>query len=266
MLRSIRELQGYRILALDDKVGSVNDFYFDDQQWIIRYMVVDTGRWLPGRKVLISPVALGHPDWNLQQFPVNLTKQQIKNSPDIDTDKPASRQQEIALADHYEWPHYWEVTPVAAQRAGMLPETYLDAKRTVETETQLTNRQSTAPQTEVVDQQPIGNPNLRSANQVINYYIQALDDEAGHVEDFIVDEQSWLIRYIVVDTQNWLPGEKVLIPPEWISAISWTNSTVTVNVSQETIRHGPKYDPTAPVNREYETRLYDYYGRPAYWR
>ncbi len=106
---------------------------------------------------------------------------------------------------------------------------------------------------------------LRSADEVMGYHIEALDDAIGHVEDFIVDDESWKLRYIVVDTRNWLPGRKVLVAPDWIDSIRWVDQMVAVSLSREEISESPEFDPTVPINREYETRLYDYYGRPAYW-
>ena len=100
---------------------------------------------------------------------------------------------------------------------------------------------------------------------MIGYKIHAEEGQIGHVEDFIVHEDDWAIRYMVVDTRNWLPGRKVIIPPDWIKDISWMDSEVLVDVSKEVVKESPEFDPAAPVNREYETRLYDYYGRPKYW-
>jgi len=97
MLRSLKKLFGNKILATDGQIGRVHDFYFDDQEWTVRYMVADTGGWLKGRLVLISPAALGEADWGAESFPVNLTRQQIGESPGIEEDLPVSRQQEIEL-------------------------------------------------------------------------------------------------------------------------------------------------------------------------
>src|SRR5262247_2160585 len=107
MLRSLEELHGYTIHATDGDIGTVYAFFFDDKTWAIRYLVVDTGNWLPDRQVLISPIALGQPDWEGQFFSVKLTTEQVRNSPDIDTDKPVSRQQETLLHTYYDWPTYW---------------------------------------------------------------------------------------------------------------------------------------------------------------
>ncbi len=263
MLKSINELNGYEVLSPDGLVGYAHDFYFDDVTWIIRYLVVDTGKWLPGRKVLVSPIVLGRPDWGSYSLPVNLTKEQIENSPDIDTDKPISRQDETKLLAHYQWPDYWqEVTPVDAGFAGMRPDTYLSAMRAAAESNQKIEE-------DVVEKtlagEQTGDPHLRSTNEVLGYHIQASDGEIGHVEDFIYDDDIWTLRYMVIDTRNWLPGKKVLASPQWIEKIIWPNSEVHVNLTREEIKNSPEYDPSTPINRAYETRLYDYYGRPTYW-
>jgi hypothetical protein len=236
MLRSVEALSGYTILARDDTIGTVDGFYFDDLYWTIRYLVVDTGTWLTGRKVLISPLAVGQPDWETHLFPVELTRNQVKNSPEIDLVKPVSRQLETELHRHYEWPAYWsDVSP------GSTP-----------------SPQQGAPA-------DLRDPHLRSTKEVIGYDIQARDGKIGHVEDFVTDDQDWTIRYMVVDTRDWLPGRKVLVSPQWVEQILWSESDVHVDLARETIKRSPEYDPSAPVNRDYEERLYDYYGRPKYW-
>jgi hypothetical protein len=240
MLRSVKEFNGYTIQATDDKIGKVSEFYFDDEVWTIRYLVVNTGPWLFGRKVLITALALGQPDWGARLFPISLTKELVKTSPDIDLARPVSRQLEIMLHEHYDWQPYWWTI---AQGAVPVP---------------------TKIRKEVVKVAE-GDPHIRSTNEIIGYHIAALDGEVGHVEDFIVDDETWVIRYMVVDTRNWLPGKKVLVAPTWIEKVVWAEEKVYVNLHRETIESSPAYNPSAPVNRAYEERLYDFYGRPKYW-
>lgn len=252
MLRSAREVIGYGLRAVDDEIGTVKDFLFDDRVWTVRYLVADTGGWLSGRLVLIAPVSLGQPQWASRLLPVNLTKEQIENSPGIEADRPVSRQQEKSLTEYYGWPVYW---PTYFEGAGILgvaaapptPETARDSE-----EERARRRESE-------------DPHLRSVKEVTGYHIRATDGEMGHVEDFVLEDDDWVIRYMVVDTRNWLPGKKVLVAPGWIESIDWAESKVAVDLSRDQIKDGPEYDPFAPVNREYEVRLYDYYGRPAYW-
>lgn len=243
MLRSIKEVQGYKIHASDGPIGSVEQFFFDDQTWMIRYAVVNTGSWLLGREVLITPSAFLQPNWNDRSFPLKLMKDQIRNSPQIDTQKPISRQQELKLHNSFGWIPYWEnAAPGAIPAPAQI---------------------STAVQ-EIQDEEL--NSHLRSTKEVFGYNIQARDGEIGHLEDFIFDDEIWMIRYAVVDTRKWLPGRKVLLSKDWIDAINWSNKNIHMDLSQKSIESSPEFDPAAPVNRTYEERMYDYYGRPAYWR
>lgn len=244
MLRSVKSLIGYKIGATDDAIGSVDNFFFHDSSWIIRYLVVDTGNWLPGRKVLISPVAVEQPVTEVKMLPVSLTKEQVKNSPDINIDKPISRQAEIELYKHYDWTPYWTAgglaAPITEPASGKKKQAAVAAKEKAD-------------------------PSLRDTQEVIGYHIHAIDGDIGHIEDFILEDENWIIRYLVVDTRNWLPGRSVLISPQWIEKISWSDSKVWIDLLKDQIKNSPKYDPSAPINQEYEARLYDFYGRPKYW-
>ena len=254
MLRGVKDLTGYVIKATDDEIGMVQDFYFDDEIWTIRYLVVDTGWWLPGRSVLIAPEALDRPDWDSRRFSVRLTRREVEQSPGVETDKPVSRQKESELRTYYPWPLYWtgqtgfmpaaagtQVEAVAALQAGALAE---DGQRPSPAET-------------------TDDPHLRSANEVIGYDIQAREGEIGHVEDFIVDDDTWVIRYMVVDSGNWLPGKNVLIAPQWIHAVNWAERTVRVDLARQTIADAPEYNPAVPISPEYELQLLSYYAKAA---
>jgi uncharacterized protein YrrD len=245
MLRSVKSLIGYKIGATDEAIGKVDNFLFYDSSWIIRYLVVDTGNWLAGRKVLISPVSIEQPVTEVEMLPVSLTKEQVKNSPDIDMDKPISRQAEQELYKYYDWTPYW------TGGAGL-------AAPVVEPSSKEKEHAAVAAKEKV-------DPLLRSTKEVIGYHIHATDGDIGHIEDFILEDESWIIRYLVVDTRNWLPGRSVLISPQWIEKISWSESKVWIDLPKDQIKSSPKYDPSAPINQEYETRLYDFYGRPKYW-
>ena len=252
MLHKISDLKGYKLSAADGEIGEVLDFYFDDERWAIRYLVVDTGNWLPGRKVLISPVALGPADRSQQTLQVKLRKEQIENSPGIDTDKPVSRQYETSYYDYYGYPYYWGGPylwgPVALPGGvGAPPRDAGEIEAAAAREHEQSN-----------------DPHLRSAGEVTGYYIEANDGDIGHVEDFIVDDEDWAIRYMLVDTKNWWPGKKVVVSPSWIERVSWADSRVYVNDSRDNIRQAPEYQPDA-LNRSYETKLHQHYNRPPYW-
>jgi hypothetical protein len=256
MLRSLKALFGYRILATDGEIGHVHDFYFDDEHWKVRYLVVDTGGWLNGRLVLLSPVALSEADWERRSLTVLLTREKVENSPEVGTDPPVSRQQEQRLYEHYGWSPYWGLGGVyAADMLGVYPELLLHPAA-----------QGSASTPRATVDQTNGNPHLRSTRQVTGYHIQADDGQIGRVDAFVADDDGWTIRYMVVDTHVWLPGRKVLISPQWVEEVSWEQSRVYLNLTREKVRRSPEFDPSAPVSREYEEVLFDYYGRPKYWK
>ncbi len=246
MLRSAKEILGYRILAIDGLIGKVHDLLFEDEEFLIRYLAADTGNWLPGRKVLLSMNALEQPRWETREVPVHLTRQEVEDSPSLESDQPVSRQWEVKLFTYYGWTPYWTAgalqTPAVAVpvRGGHSGE-------------------------RIHEEEPVGDPHLRSVKEVSGYIVQALDGKIGHIEDFIMEDATWVIRYLVIDTRNWLPGRKVLVAPEWIDDIIWDNAQVVVGLPRESIQNSPEYDPASPVNRRYEERLYDFYGRPKYW-
>ncbi|MCW5981022.1 MAG: hypothetical protein KIT09_23270 [Bryobacteraceae bacterium] len=256
MLRSTKEIIGYKLAAVDGAIGSVDDLAFDDRTWEIRYIVGDTGGWLSGRQVLLSPASFGQPDWSNQTIPVSLNKRQIENSPGIDTDKTVSRKYETELHRYYGWPAYW-VTPPPGEMA-YIP-TPAPTYVAVADEPGVVERDNEQPEDH--DAQT----HLRGVKEVTGYNIGAIDGDIGHVEEFIVDDDRWAIRYMVIDTRNWLPGRKVLVSPLWIASIRWDERSVYVDLTREAVRNSPEYNPSQPVNRDYEVRLYDFYGRPKYW-
>lgn len=251
MLRSSRSLEGYRIHAIDGEIGTASDLYFDDLSWVTRYLIVDTGKWLPGRRVLLAPISVIGVDNADLSLKVSLTREQVEQSPPVWKDKPVSRQEEKLLVEHFDWPAYWDYplagVTLGAEAAAVHPESRIG--------------RTTNP---TIEEEP-GDPHLRSVREVAGYSVHAEDGDIGHVEDLIVEDDAWVIRYMVVDTRNWLPSPKVLVSPTWCEEVRWDDSSVHVALPRETIKNCPKYDPHEPVNREYEIQLYDYYGQPYYW-
>ena len=254
MVYGVKKLFGYKIRATDGSIGKVQDLYFDDAAWKARYLVADTGGWLQGREVLISSVSTGTPIPSERTVMVDLTMSQVETSPPVDAAKPVSRQYEERLNAHYGWPVYWLTIP--AVPGGVAPMNQAAAMRAANKSEETLLREGV---------ETDGDPNLRSVREVTGYHIQASDGDIGHVEDFIVDTDTWMIRYMVVDTRNWLPGKKVLVAKEWIDSVDWGERSVHVRLSRNEIKDSPDFDPDEPVDREYEARLYDYYGRPKYW-
>ncbi|MFN2370514.1 MAG: PRC-barrel domain-containing protein [Candidatus Krumholzibacteriia bacterium] len=244
MLRSLKEIKGYVLDATDGDFARCEDFLLDDQSWTVRYMVADTGKWLPGRRVLVSPIALGEPDQERRRLPVRLSKEQIGDAPELDEHAPVTRQYEIWYHKHYGWPYYWGGTGAWAMGAhpGLLA----------------------APQQELGEEGPdLERPHIHSVAEVIGYAVGATDEEFGRIEDFIVDDETWSVRHAVVATSRWLGGKSLLLPMSALEDVAWDDQTVRVGLSREMIEGYPEYDPGAPVNRELEERVYDYLGRPA---
>jgi hypothetical protein len=255
MLRSMKAMEDYTIGAADGIVGQVKDFYFDDAAWVIRYLVVRTGEELHRRNVLISPISIGRPNWSEKILPVSLTRSQVQNSPDIDTDKPVSRQHEMGYLGYYGYGNYWGGGGLWG--AGLYPD-LLQAGLRINASTNV-NRQSDEMRNQHDD------PHLRSGNAVMRYYVHADDGDIGHVQGFLVDEASWAIRYIIVNTSNWWLGHQVLIAPEWIDHIDWPESKVLLSLTRQAVQGSPPYDPSVPLNREQEASISTHYGHDGYW-
>ncbi len=227
MLWNASALRGFIIEATDGRIGTVNDLLFDDQIWKLRWLVVHTGPWLLGRKVLLPLSALGKPNHETHNFTVHLTKQQVKDSPNVTTDLPVSRQLEARIYNHYDWNPYWQTGFSTVANIICTP---------VYTE----------PPDEASLQAPLNDQNashLRSAMAVIGYHIEARDGAIGHADDFIVDDAGWYIRYVIVDTKNWLPGRHVVISPQIIREIEWVGRSISLNADIAKIKASPAYDP-----------------------
>ena len=246
MKRSIKSLIGYAMRATDGEIGKVKEFYFDDQSWTIRYLIVETGNWLNSRKVLISPQALLTPDWENEVFPINLTKEKIKNSPNIDTEQPVSRQHEIEMYKYFPWTSYWGGGMGVSGMMMPVHEPLVEAVR-----------KENSTDTKDAD----GDSHLRSTHKVTGYSIHAIDGKIGDVEDFIVDDTSWILDFLVVDTGHWFPGKKVLISPKLVKKIEWDTSEVIINVTEEDVKNSPEYEPGKAISESYEANLQNYYGK-----
>jgi uncharacterized protein YrrD len=251
MLYRLQKLLGLPIAASDGEIGKIADVYFDDHRWTIRYLVVETGNWLSGRKVLISAIPVSSIDWERNRVHVALTTKQVAASPNIDTDKPVSRQHESDFLDYYGYPYYWTgpflwgaaaypISPV-----GPLPAT---------------------PSAPGMHAEAPADPHLRSAKEVTGYRLETTNDSIGHVEDFLLDNASWALRYMVVDIRNWLPGKQVVIPPQWINGVDWRERVVNVDVTRDNVQAAPEYHASQDFSRRHETHLYNHYQRPGYWQ
>ncbi len=251
MLHSIQTIQGFKIGASDGDIGTVEVAYFDDARWAIRYLVTDTGGWLSGRKVLISPRSIQSIDWPNEILRTALTRDQVEKSPSIDTHEPVERQHEMEYSKYYGHSSYWDgpylwgmgVVPIMTPIGELVPpHPYPDAE----------NR-------------AVGDPHLRSSGEVLSYYVGASDGDIGHVEDFLFDDETWAIRYLVIDTSNWWAGKRVLVSPAWVERIDWSERKVFASMTRSAIEASPEYDPSHPPGRDYEDALHRHYRKPTYW-
>lgn len=257
MLWNASEIDGYAVSASDGNIGIISDFFFDDTNWLVRWLVVDTGNWLSGRKVLLPSSALAHLDAETKECSIKLTMQQIKESPDVDTDRPVSRQMETNVYGYYGYSPYWNsgfgwmgdlgytggygymggiggAMPVSpgSQRG----EEIADAER---------NRDDV---------------HLRSVAEVTKYHLHASDGEIGHVESFLIEDADWSIRYLIIDTKNWWPGKKVLISPLSVLDISWSDSMVNIDADRRKVKESPAFDASKKIDQAYDERVRTYYG------
>jgi hypothetical protein len=251
MLRNVKDLRGYAIRATDGIIGKVDDFYCDDEDWSIRYLVVDTGSWLSDRKVLISTIAVGHAGWMARRLPVALTRAQVEHSPDIDTRKPVSRQHEAQYFGYYGYPYYWGGAGLWGM--GAYPGS-LTTQGRVEQDLEARGDHATP-----------DDCHLRSSNAVSGHHIAATDGDIGHLEDLLVDDRTWAIRYLVVNTSNWWGGQRVLVAPGWIRDVSWSEAKVSIDLTRQAVKDAPPYDSAAELDRQREEAVYEHYGRPGYW-
>jgi sporulation protein YlmC with PRC-barrel domain len=229
MERNINSLIGNSLAATNGIIGNVKDFYFDDESWTIRYLVVKTGSWLFGREVLISPVAMKDRYWLKNIIPINLTKEQIQRSPDIDTKQPVSRQQEVELYGHYQWESYWGSGFYGGGSMGVsMPFPSIDRKVLIEPDK--------------VHKHPGDDIHLRSAERINDYHVHATDGEIGHVKDFIIDDQTLQLLFFVVDTHNWIGGKKVLIPIKKIKKIDWFTFEVFLNITIDEVKNSRLFE------------------------
>ena len=265
MLWNASRIKGYAIAASDGDIGTVSDLLFDDEGWLIRWLVVDTSTWLTERKVLLPTSTLGHANEQTEKFSVKLTRQQVKDSPDIDTERPVSRQTESDIYGYYGWSPYWgNGFHVGGYGYGNMNSPVLSPVIAPAPDAQRMEREA------IEAQRGHDDPHLRSANSVDGYYIHATDGDIGHVEDMLVEEVDWSIHYLVVDTKNWWPGKKVLISPRSAQDINWADKTVALNVDRETVKHSPTYDTSTIVDRDYENQFNTHYNvanlAPRLWK
>jgi uncharacterized protein YrrD len=263
MWDTARHLEHYAIHAADGFIGHVRDVYFDDHAWAVRYLVVDTGGWLPGRKVLISPISVISVNAEDRVLVVSVTREQVRGSPAIDTEKPISRQHEHSLLSYYGYPYYWGAGGLWG--AGSFPALLSDVS---ERGTSLAARRTDIARVLEMGEagsDPDADAHLRSCSAVTGYRIEAADGHMGKVKDFLVEESTWAIRYLVVNTAEWWTGHDVLVAVRWIDSVRWMDGAVTVSLTRAAVKDSPTYDEDRLLDREQEMALFSHHGKTGYW-
>ena len=227
MHSGVNKLIGYSMQAVDRTIGAVDDLYFDDERWVIRYLICNTGDWLAGRRILISPISILELNADTAVVSVNLTADLVEKSPDISLKQPVSRRLEAEYSDHFDLPVYWHGGELWG---GMVNPTMLVKSAVDEEEI----RKSLDAKSDEA--------HLRSVAEVIGYHIKATDGYIGHIEDLYFEPDSWQISQVIVDTRNLLHGKKVTIAPSRIDDIHWSDSTIFVDMTKEAIKSSPLLD------------------------
>jgi uncharacterized protein YrrD len=221
--RVMKDLRGDDIVARDGRLGAIDDVYFDDERWALRYLVVDTGNWLSSHLVLISPASVS--GVGLNEVQVDLTRRQVEQAPGAETEQPVSRLYEEAHAAYYGYPYYWVGPSLWGADAMPLSHPALDPGATPEGREKMQQAEQAAVES-----------HLRSSAEIVGYRVEAADGELGHVDDFVFDDQSWAIADLLIDTRSWLPGGKVRVPPSAVEDIDWSGRRVKVRMTREALR------------------------------
>jgi hypothetical protein len=246
MLSTGLDMKSYAILADDGAIGHVADLLFDDQSWLIRWMVVRTGGWLSGRKVLIHPGSIARVDHAAHTIRVSLSMEKVAGSPEISTDEPVSRQMQYSLYGYYGYDPYWGGGIYPGGIGFIPPHTAHDG--TV---------------SDVLEEgQGEGDPHLRSIVSVTGYHIQASDGPIGHLENFLLDEQDWKIAYLAIATRNWWAGQHVLVCPVAVRQIIWLEGSIDLSLTRAMIKASPVWSPDEIDFPAYQALLHDHYGWP----
>lgn len=261
MLNVVSSLKGFELQAKDGSLGSVRDFLFDDSTWKVRWMVVDTGRWLSGRTVLIHPSAVVSADYGARELTVSLSTQQVKESPDILQDRPVSRQMQNDLYNYYGWDPAWgsalsggggmDGAGTSVIAAPLSAPIFFGASAVREAERGQID----------LDE---GDPHLRSIAEVTGYHVRAIGGTIGHIGDVLVETKTWDVRYLIVETSNWWIGQHVLISPHAVTAVNWTDHQITLDLTRDKVKSSPPWDPADMINTKFQRQLHSHYGWPGY--
>ena len=250
MLRSLKDLIGYEVVCPEGLIGRVEDFYFDNREWFIRYLVVNINNLAPGKKVLITPdMFVDRPDWDSRSFGVSISKEAAMKSPDIGSAKPITRSMEKQVHDYFSQPYYWTA---AAYTSPPMPGIIGSE------ETPLEPEQSP----DVLENET----HLHSFNDLLHYAVFARDSSAGSLEDLITDDERWFVEDIVATGNGYYRGKKYLAKPEKVERVDHSGKIILLAMTGAQVKESPEYDPDDPVNINMEERRYDYRGKPRDWK
>ncbi|KGX83412.1 PRC-barrel domain-containing protein [Pontibacillus marinus] len=259
MLFPTSKLEGLRIDASDGELGKIKDIYFDDKKWTIRYVVADTRKWLPGKKVLLSPASLKEIPFDSDKIEVDLDKETIRNAPPIEDHEPVSVRNEMELSRYYGWSPYWEGEYLwgtmgypQIMEPGANPTMMADEKMEQEKKAE--------------DNPAHPDHNLRSVREVAGeksgYRVFAQNQEIGHLEDFSIQQETYKLQYMVINTGSWLNEKLRILSTDWIESIDWENHIVKVDIDPGQLKNAPDYDYEHEVTRDVEEHMHQLYAKP----
>ncbi len=212
MYYTTETINGFRVMAEGGEVGRIHDCFFDESSRHIRYLVVRTGSWLLGRDVIIVPSHVRDLSLEDEQLTTDLTKDELKNSPDVDTEKPISRRREIEYLSYYGMPMYWGSMP------GIPP-----------------TGAPTPPEAAPEDGDDTASE-LRSAREITGYALQSQDGPAGTIKDIVFSPETWAVTHLLVRTGGWFSGKEIAVAIKWVEEIDWSRAVVGVDMPNDRLR------------------------------
>ena len=246
MLRQFNDIQGLPLIASDGDFGRVRDVLVDTGTWIARYVLVDSGSRIPERAFIVPPSEIEVAREDGEALRVSLTQGQIEKSPLLPPDRPVSRQEEERLHTYFGWQPYWVDELPPESHTPPVPQ---GDQMTGDRQAQSTPQDP-----------PPGETHLRSSREMVGYHVQANDGQVGRVSDMILDDESWAVRYFVIDAGEALLSKKLLLAAHLIDRVSFDQFSVFVDLEADQAKGSPEFDPTVPVDKEYEEVLRDYFG------
>lgn len=271
MLHKAHTLIGTKIHATDGEMGHIEDFYFDDAKWMVRYMIVRTGSWFSGKRVMLAPSTIRDVIWEKHSIFVNLSQEQITKSPDLNMEMPVTREQEIELVQQLNYPDFWSGTPgpiddaistmgfaatgvavMGTGPAGSPPEVPDEIASDIYS-TDISNSSMLGPDSSNTAEGEVEASVTRAAQagamgvqlhevkRLTGFHVVGNDEPVGKVSDFMIDDESWQIPSLLVDTTAWWPGGEVLVATDLITGITPSHSQVHINATRDQVKGSPEY-------------------------